>query len=380
MKVSIHDSRALCAITPAALCAFAQTVGWHRGEDYRQHSNIFEGKGLPSIIIPKTSQLGDYANVVAKLIQTFSEVYERDEMFIYHALSIADRDTLRIRAEEDQQEGIVLQAGLKIIRSAYELLSAAARSVNNPQAIYSTRPNRETQEFLNSVRMNAPEKGSFLVTFSMPSLAPAQKRDNFETYDELLEPMSRRFIRRLVEVLAVVRQTSERITFEYDIETEELVSQGVSANFCEALNNIVNSCQTVDIGVMWARTRPLSQSVNEYRFLRSDSPLLTETSRILRLTTPDKDVCLQGIVNLLKREQQNTVGTIRLVASYKGKNMSVEAELNEHEYERAVLAHKRKANLTITGTLVQSTKPWSLLAARITDITPDDEDENSPLI
>ena len=74
MKVSIQDKKALLAVSPAALSAYARTAGWTKVDTYGKHSDVFMGEGLPEIILPRTAHLGDYARVVSMIIEIFAKV------------------------------------------------------------------------------------------------------------------------------------------------------------------------------------------------------------------------------------------------------------------------------------------------------------------
>ena len=90
MKTSIAnilDPDKLKIITPESLRAYACNLGWHdTSERYRKHSVVYAGKDLPTILIPITQRLGDYATIVAGLINIFSEVSNKDPLEIYQEL------------------------------------------------------------------------------------------------------------------------------------------------------------------------------------------------------------------------------------------------------------------------------------------------------
>lgn len=85
MRVSIHDRDALLAVSPTALSAYARIIGWKRHDTYRAHSDIYIGEDLPEIIIPRTERLGDYASVVAELIEMFAQIGHQDETAGYRS-------------------------------------------------------------------------------------------------------------------------------------------------------------------------------------------------------------------------------------------------------------------------------------------------------
>ena len=106
MKTSIQDRDALLAVSPVALSAYARAEGWSKAEAYGDFSDIYVADGLPEIILPRTENLGDYADVVSTLIGIFARVADVDELTLYRDLVTADRDVIRMRAA-DSDDGTV---------------------------------------------------------------------------------------------------------------------------------------------------------------------------------------------------------------------------------------------------------------------------------
>ena len=153
MKLGIHDRDALLAVSPAALSAYARVAGWRRQEPYRVHSDVYEGTGLPEIIIPRTEYLGDHASVVATLVETFAEVAERDALITYRDLVTVDRDVIRIRVmDRDHSGSLPVSAGADLVCCAREIVLAAACSLDNPRPLYRPGANCEAHEYLQLAR------------------------------------------------------------------------------------------------------------------------------------------------------------------------------------------------------------------------------------
>ena len=170
MQVSIRDADALRAVTPAALSAYARAAGWHVQERYRVHSDVYVGEGRPELIIPRTVRLGDYASVVAALVQTFAHVEERDELTVYRDLVTADRDVVRLRAAESDDGSVTLNAGANLIGGAWDLLLSVACSLGSSRPFYRAGANREATDLLKRVRLGQTDQGSFVVTLLTPAV------------------------------------------------------------------------------------------------------------------------------------------------------------------------------------------------------------------
>lgn len=367
MRVSIHDRRALRAISPAALSAYARVAGWSRQEPYRVHSDIYVGEARLEIIVPRTERLGDYASVVATLIETFAKVAGQDELTVYRSLVTADRDVVRVRAAESGDGSVSLTDGVDLISGARDMLLSAACSLREPQPVYRAGANREAAHLLKQVRLGQTDQGSFVVTLLTPVVPPPLPA-LLPDPDDRNAPLERQMTRRLAEALTAVRQAAECTAAGDEGAFGEAVANGVSANLCEALARIVEPFPTLDIGISWARTRPLTVPGTVVRFGRADAAFLREAARLLRDRAPRPDMRLYGFVRLLKRGEADTEGTIGLATSIDGQRQSVAVVLGQLDYERALQAHGDRALVVLTGDLERMGQRWRLLNPRLTDV------------
>ena len=375
MRVNIRDRGALLAVSPAALSAYARAAGWRRHEPYRVHSDIYIGESRPEIIVPRTERLGDYASVVATLIDRFAEVTDQDESSVYRSLVTADRDVVRIRVPEKDDGSVTLEDGVNLVGGARDLLLSAACSLREAQPVYRAGANREAAELLKQMRLGQTDQGSFVVTLLTPVVPPPMPA-LLPDPEERNAPIERRMTRRLVEALGAAREAAERAAAGDDGAFEETVASGVSANLCEALVRIIDPFPTLDVGVSWARTRPVATPGTVVRFGRADAPLLREAARSLRERAPRPEVRLHGFVGLLKRGEAEDDGMIRLATGIDGQRQSVVAVLVQADYERAVQAHKDRALVVLTGDLEHTGQRWRLLNPHVEGVFRDDAQES----
>ena len=372
MKVSIRDTDALRAVSPAALSAYARAAGWIPQERYRVHSDVYMGEARPEIIVPRTERLGDYASVVAALIETFAQVAGQDELTIYRSLVVADRDVVRVRVAESDDGSVTLNDGVDLIGGARDMLLSVACSLYEPRPVYRARANREAAALLQRVRLGQTDQGSFVVTLLTPVVPPPIPA-LLPDPDDRNAPIERRMIRRLVEALNAARGAVERTAAGEEGAFGEALAGGVSANLCEALVRIIEPFPTLDVGVSWARTRPMTTSGTVVRFGRADTAVLQEAARLLRDRAPRPDVRLHGFVRLLKRGETEDDGTVGLVTDIDGQRQSVAAVLEREDYERAVRAHHDRAMVVLAGDLDRMGQRWRLLNPRLENVIRDDE-------
>ena len=279
MKVHIRDRDALRAISPDALSAYARAAGWSKTDErYGAHSDIYAAEGLPEIIVPRTQRLGDYASVVAQLIEIFSKVARRDELALYHDLVNANCDVVRVRAGGHDDGSLTVNDGVALVGGARDMLLAAACSLREPQALYCEGANKEAADLLSRVRLGQTEQGSFIVALmiSIPS--------------EDDPPIERRMTRRLIESLDATRSAAESAVAGDGEAFARVVDKGVSANLCEALDRMISPFPTLDVGVTWALTRPMESADKMIRFAKADAAILREAARSFRGREPQHDL------------------------------------------------------------------------------------------
>lgn len=379
MKARITDADALRAITPDALRAFARHEGWVRLEPYGPHADVYvRGQGGAEIIIPRTVQLGDYANVVARLIEEFSAVTERDEMVTYRDLVGADRDVIRVRAFGAEDDGAVqIDAGVGIVSGARDMLLAAACATHNPQPYYRAGANRDAIEYMRRVKMGQTEHGSFIVTLFTPAIPPqVQSPQLFNDKDWASiddEPADRMVTRRLVEALEASREATELARIGEGGAFEDRVRAGVSANLCEAVAGLIDQTQRLEIGVTWARSRPTPEVFRRISFSKNDFEILREAARTFRLRQPKENVILYGPIHKLKRSPTEEQGEITLKTIVDGRLQSVSARLSDVAYSVAVRAHDDKREVIMTGDMKRVKQRWWMDDPVISEVPADDD-------
>ena len=368
MRASIRDAKALIEVSPGALAAYARTSGWKKADIYGDHSDVYTSAELPEIILPRHQHLGDYASVVSRLIEIFARVAETDELSLYRDLVTADRDVIRVRTAESDDGSVSASSGFKLVHGAYDMLLAAACSLRNPQPLYRAGANREASDYLSRVRLGQTEQGSFVITLLTPVVPPPIQLLLSTELAPDDDPIERQMTRRLAVALAATRQATERTLGGEADAFSKAVKDGVSANLCEALVEVIEPFQMLDVSLTWARTRPTNRAREVILFAADDAPILREASRSFRDREPHPDMILFGVVRMLSRDEDKTDGTVTLMASIEGQNQAVKTVLKQSDYERAISAHKERAPVVMKGDLERSGQRWHLLNPCIVDV------------
>lgn len=375
MKARIIDQEALAAISPAALGAFARAEGWLRAENYAGKADVYTHAQQPELLIPRSNRFGDYSSVVGDIIAIFSRALDADELSVYRDLVCADRDVVRVRASEGVDNGAIdLEAGVRLVSQAKEMLLSAACSVRSPQPYYRTGANREANDYLHRVKLGQTEHGSFVVTMLSP--VPPQIQPELDpTWGALEdEPQERAVTRRLMEALAYARNASELANSGQSDAFEKAVGFGVSANLCEAVSELAMASEGIEVSMTWARTRPAPEASRKVHFSVSDAEALKEAARVFRLKEPKPDVALYGWVTTLNRSENAQQGVVTIKTLLDDRMQSVSARLDDDLYSVAVKAHEDRQPLLLRGDLERTGSRWQLSHPSVERVAIDVDD------
>ena len=372
MATFISDAKALLAVSPAALAAYARTAGWAKVETYREHSDIYTGNGLPEVILPRTKSLKDYPAVVAELVGIFARVGEVDELTLYRDLVTSDRDVVRVRVA-DGNGTVDINEGADLIAGSRDMLLAAACSVQDPRPVYRTGANREANEFMKQVRLGQTEAGSFVVTLLSPIVPPPVAPTLFEGLEFAEMSMVRRVTFRLGEALQACKTAIEKTVSGEKDAFSNSVGEGVSANLCDSLVQIIEPFKALDISVTWARTQPMKSVRQVIHFVDDDVAFLREAAFSMRGRLSKPEERLFGYVLRLKRSETEEDGTVTIRASVDRKSQSVTTVLDHVDYSRAVQAHDKRFPIITEGDLERMGQRWRLLNPRIVEVIGDEE-------
>lgn len=366
MKAQITDRDALRAVSPLMMTAYARAAGWIPVGRYRQHSEIYEHVDAPELIIPGTERLLDYADAVAAFVQVIAIAEARDELEVYRDLVSSDRDLVRLRAPYAGSDGSVfIDAGVMLFEQARNLLTAAACAATGPRRTYRAGSVKEAQDYMSRVRLGQTEQGSYVVTLLIP-IPPAMRLEQsglWPEHDE--EPFERRVTKTLAKSLDAARVAAESVALGgASGGFERAVDAGVSANLCDALADLIDSGEGLDVSFSWAKTRPRPETRKVISFERSEAPIFRAAASDFRSKEPRGEETLMGWVNKLARKPQADAGAISLSTFIEGKPVSVSVPLPTSTYHEALQAHDDEKPISIRGNLVRHGQRWLLEGAR----------------
>ena len=383
MTTMLFEEASLRLISPAAVSGYVRSLNWVKDRPYRDVSDVYVGEGLPEIIVPRTQRIGDYSFVMRRLIESFSVVTEMDPQVVYHDLVNADRDVIRVRVPDVDDDSLVVDQGIGLVNGARDLLLAAACSFADRRPVFRVGSNQAAMDYLRRVRLGHTERGSFAVTLLPPVVSPVVEAPRGDQEFEHIrmvveEPLERRMTGHFSETLAATRKAAEDTAAGSADAFAGALASGVSANLCDAMVALIGPFPRLDVSVSWALTRPVGVGRSDFSFFQDDSPVLAAASDSFRSRGPKHDVRIFGKVGRLARDEGEEDGRITVRASVDGRIQSVNAVLNWMDYEMAIIAHRGGVFLGLEGDLERVGQRWHLRNPQVLEIISlDDLDDDS---
>jgi hypothetical protein len=377
MRAIITDEEALRAVSVLSIHAYLRAEGWMKGDDLGNRGVVYTGPSEAEVFAPGSDRLGDYSAAVSSVIETIARIEERDETSVYRDLIASDRDVIRFRAPDAEDDGsISLLAGVDLVQQSRDALLAAACSAGGPQRYYRSGSNTKATEYLRSVKLGQTEHGSFVVNLFSPVPPQLADASQPELWPELAEdPFPRQVTRTLAGSIEALVGALGAVARGGDIEAfEGVVHKGVSSNLCQAIAGLIKDGSGLDFSLSWARTRPVPQPRYRRQFSEADSEILSEAAKVLKERQSFNNEVLRGYVTGLKRDVQPTDGSIRLKADVEGKYRSVSIELPEDEYQKAIDAHNSKQLFQVEGDLAFEGQRYYLRNPRNVQVMEESED------
>lgn len=363
--VALNDMSAdsLRAISPAALSAYARAEGWTKLREYRRYSDIYVAEGKPEIVVPRTFKIADYAMSVSDLIEAFARDAGREEASVYHDLTVADRDVIRVSIGGDDSAGLPVESGVALLNHSRDMVLAAAYSLGGPEKLYRIVSNSEAGDYLRQIRLSHMEPGSSVLVLVSP-VVPPEQRPAFPDV-AVDSPMARRVTERLRGSLTAAHSAAERIATGEAEAFDNAVGAGVSANLCEAVAGLLDKAAPFQVGFTFAMTRPAAVSHVNVGFDSFHAEILKDAARNFRAAAPVYDARLFGFVHRLAWQEPEVLGAVGVRAWVEGRVRSVSAVLSAGDYDLAIEAHRVNSAVTMEGDLERVGPRWRLRNARL---------------
>jgi len=361
----------LDSLQPTLAAAYLRAHRWteHADGDARVSLWTLDTVAGPfEVLLPKTRELRDYALRLAQALQTLEVAEDRPMGAIVEDIVTSATDVIRIRvAPPDRLDGsIALNDGLILCESARNMLMAAACAALEPRVYYSPNKPERARDYLGQVGLGQTERGSFILTLRSP-LNLASESVQPRLFSDEPDGFGRRVTTTLTAALQSLLDWAERRQPTRDSDgLDEVAKRGVSANLCEALVDINKSGRDtgLETDLVWSATDTRPDMPSTFVVPAGTIPAIQELGKRLKsLARPDYPV--EGQVTELRRLDGVTgAGQVSVEATVDGVKRKVRVRLNGADYDRAAVAHMRRAVVSYVGEIVRTGRSYELQGAR----------------
>ena len=372
-----REKLGLASVSLRSLNTYLSSHGWRKTDSYADSGFVFGLENETSELLVPARVLSDYQRRIEDILETLADVEQRESLAILRDVTTSEYDLIRVHLPDPTLGGTVLiSEGVSLFQESHNLLLAAACSASRPQRAYRAGRNQEANDYMDSVRFGQTEMGSFVASLLSP--VPPNLVGQADLNTGLPpEPFARRVTRKLVSGLRSVKTAVTLADHGGDISAfEQSVPQGVSANLCEAIANLldVESSGGFDVSVSWSLVREPPEGRVKVDFNGSDTPVLREASRILRDRQERPNERIDGYVYSLARGQAQFTGRVTLKAIVDGAISSVRVDFTPPDYSGIVEAHNERKVVSLEGDLRRDGQRWVLDNPRDLEVQFDEDE------
>ncbi len=378
MDDDIFASTVVETVIPRGVHAYLAAHGWTRTGPYRiDRGDVYRRSGdRETVLVPASTKFADYPIRILQLAEIVGRTEDRRPSAVLADLSLAAVDLIRVRLPRSYEDhSLALDTGVDLLSGSRKLLLAAACSAVRPQGRFRAGRHERASTYIASVRLGQTEPGSFVVNLRVPVSPSLAEPDQTHLF---APPFERRANRTLVAGLRAAREVTDLVNRGDHIRAfDQRVPDGVSANLCTAVAELIDVGGGLEVSVSWALTRPESEEHDEQRvtvtFQPPDAPVLREAAQILSDRQERVDERIDGCVSALARDQSEPEGRATIKAVVDGALASVKADFSPSEYSRIVRAHDNRWSVSLEGDLRREGHRWHLSNPR--DLTVMDDSD-----
>ncbi len=378
MKASVRDSKTLRLISPQDLEVYLASRQW----DYRPYGNLgaiynrTKDGSEYELLVPLTREIGDFPQRISDILRTLEVVEERSQIEILSDLATTRADVVRFRRGEGADGTLPLDDGAVFVKSAYDMLLAAACTAVTPRLYYQGKRPGQATDYVQKARLGQSERGSYVMTVISP--LPPQMDPQKGLFGPR-DPFERKVTRLLSDGLEAAVEASEYALRSASTEHfRESAKDGVSANLLDAALGVMGADhRTVGVNFAWSPEIPIEAHSRIITIEADFAPVMEEASKFLKAQEPLPPIDLAGVVVGLRRTEGETHGRVTLLALVEArKSRHVSLELGQETYDIAIRAHRERRPVLCRGELQKVGKIMVLTNITRFEIAPEvDEDE-----
>lgn len=363
MRADIRDPASVAVLRPLEVASYLRASGWTQADIQKGRYAVWTRDDEFEAFLPLTSDVRDFALRMADVLAVLSKAEDRSQLAVLSDLLATSADVLRVRlADDDLADGSMpIEDHAQTAQKVRDLMMAAACSAIERKPVWHKRKPDQAVDYLRGVRVGQTERGSYV--FKVISKVPPMLRSETNLFGESDEPYERKVTADLAVALAAVEEATESAASTGEFESfERSVTQGVSANLCEAIAGLSmddDTSRAVDFAFSWSRSRPARENqISRVVIAHDRVQFIQEAARLLRERAPIEGFELEGPVIKLERHGNTGPGIATVYGLVEDSPRRVRIELAEEDYNQAIQAHGDGLDVRCGGRLVREGRSY----------------------
>ncbi|MEW5251272.1 hypothetical protein [Microbulbifer discodermiae] len=333
----------------------SKAVVWHRAE---KENYAFE------VIQPVDIYIRGFTQKIHEAITSISEFEERNPSLVLDDILNFYTDLVKIRVvHNDVEDGsIPLADGVLLIEKSKDLLIASTLSTFKKKKFFSGSRSDDEKNFISKLRLGQTEVGSFIVSLISPITVKSNTEEEIDSTS-----LTRSVTTNLAKSLSSISSAIEQYSEDQDIfHFEEVVSEGVSANLCDALVGLsgLSKSRSFEVSIKLAGVELDKKNIiTHHSFKPSQLPAIESASEYYKGNYVINGYTAFGLVTKMKRIPGDEFGEVTISSKVNDSDKNVTVQLELDDYWDAVHAHESESYVKCSGNLIVTPKTATLAEA-----------------
>jgi hypothetical protein len=340
--------KCLADVTPDRLAAYLDLRGWRKDADLGAMASVWHRtepqQEDAEVLLPSLQQRAkDFSRRLVDAVTAIADFEGRSVTDIVADVTGYFADRIRVRVFHFDVDGgtIPLDDGVLLNQRARDLMEAAALASSSKRRQFTGRKTEEMNEYLRSLRLGQTEIGSYVVNIIAP--VPVQQSSQLGLPSvpttHLVTATLSSGLRALDDAIGTITNGGSPVVLD------EAVSNGASANLCDALVGLSGAEQKrgFEVTITPASSGLAPRPSLKFVFDRDKVERVAEAAAYYKredYTLYDRTIT--GSVEKLDRPLADETGTITIATKLNDQPKNVSVELGKDEYQQAVEAHGNK--------------------------------------
>lgn len=263
----------------------------------------------------------------------------------------SDKFSIRVVHDDTKYGQIPLDDGVELHKNAQDIVSSAALAAIEKKSYFQGGKAAEAVNIIKSSKLAQSSIGSYIVNINVP--LPSYENDQLES----ITPFPRQVSNTLSDSLKQLRNYVDLGETRNTTFLNDSVSEGVSANLCDALAGLSGREFKRDFSITIHFSSVLDQEDDqnqsiEYNFAPEEARLLHDAAEYLKGDYRIDDFRAIGEIKTLDRAAGKDAGEIIIMVEVESRIRGVKIDLNPEQYHSAIQAHENKTPVWCEGDLL----------------------------